>query len=365
LRRFCGFVKEIRKLSGSSQTELDFGDAARLEAHLARCGFAPSQAALAALVLSEGQRRVMDDGSTEVWILRISSRSAARKLRVSDRAVRNASATLVTQGWFRRLQDAVGRPPLYVLDAVAARSIDPLADRLDGFAAAPPGADRCGPTADYCGPSADQVRTADHCGPHPVVSYNGFKKSVVLPVVEEPQRFEPQRGGVRSSQGSAVGPQRSAVEATAEQTAEQTAQQTAQQTAERLDERLVRAWDQAGGVTGDDLRRLVRTGDLVRLGAMYDQARRLGWIAGPAYDAGGDDAADHGADGPWFRFLVCAHHAATARLARPVGALRSRIGRGLDVARVRQASDQWAGAMLARRHRDPVLAARMMTQGEE
>jgi hypothetical protein len=116
-------------------------------------------------------------------------------------------------------------------------------------------------------------------------------------------------------------------------------------------------WLRGAGVTDDELRAAVREENVELLGWMHDVAVTMGWIGGPPA------AEQMYADGSWFRFLICAHHTATARGIPAGKRMACLVVRGqaqFDCEKTRQASDQWAGKMAGLVHRDPALAGRMM-----
>jgi hypothetical protein len=102
--------------------------------------------------------------------------------------------------------------------------------------------------------------------------------------------------------------------------------------------RMERPWDRQSGLTGEDLREAVRTGQLEPLRALYREAKVLEWI--------GDSEDD------LLRFLTAAHHVATVDgLGNRMGALVARMKRECDVNGCRQRSEQWAAGVLRSRHR--------------
>ena len=128
-------------------------------------------------------------------------------------------------------------------------------------------------------------------------------------------------------------------------------------------------WTKDNGVTDEELRCAVREENLELLTWMHDVTVGMGWCRGPRAEL------QTIADGSWFRFLVCAHHTATAR-GIPAGKRMACLvvrGQGgkyrreepFTTARCGIKSDQWAGRMLARRHRDPALAAMRMMPGRD
>lgn len=99
---------------------------------------------------------------------------------------------------------------------------------------------------------------------------------------------------------------------------------------------LDRPWDRTEGVTDAELVACVANGHLKPLRRLYDVACTLGWIA---------DCED-----ARLRFLTICHHAATCDgVGRRMGLVVSRTRRKLDVARIRQQSEDWAAAVLRRR----------------
>jgi len=299
-----------------SQQDLDFGDAARLEAHLVRCGYSAVQAGLAALVLREGEKREI--GEDVVTVLSISSRAAARLLRCSHRCVTKSALRLAgTAGangvaWFRVVQVGAAKPPLYVIDAVAARSLATPAERLDELL--PVG-------------GADPVCTGVYqCVP-----------VCTAPGVDHERRKH--KTGVFSTTSTILytsGTQRSAVVGSG---------------THRPADQIDRPWDKLkGGVTDAELVSIIAHADLEVLRKMYDVCVDRSWLC---YDN----------DDQWLRFLTAAHHCATAklrfgRIARLIAFNRG----GLDVSKCAQRSDQWAGKMVGQVHRDPLLAGRLMEE---
>jgi hypothetical protein len=109
------------------------------------------------------------------------------------------------------------------------------------------------------------------------------------------------------------------------------------------DRRWSRPWDRQGGCTDEELVRAVVGPELAALRELYDEAVRLGWI---------EDCED-----AKVRFLTITHHSATCSgLHTRMGTLVARVKRGLDVGKIRHQSEDWAAAVLRRRHRDPDLA---------
>jgi hypothetical protein len=104
-----------------------------------------------------------------------------------------------------------------------------------------------------------------------------------------------------------------------------------------------RPWDRNGGVTDAELRGAVASQRLGVLRRLYAEAVNLGWIV-PSEES-------------MLRFLTIAHHAATsAGIHRRMAVVVSRVKQKCRVDGCRQASEQWAAAILAARHRDPSLA---------
>ena len=305
----------------SAQREIDFSDAARLAAHLVRCGLSAVQAGLVGLVVSRGAWRQC--GNERYRVLTISSREAAASLGCSDRAVAKAAATLTRWDWFRELKGTRGKPPAYVVDPAAAASVATLVDRLDELwepDTPPAGANRCEPvrtSANQCEPvrtganlspcSSRETKTKPVFSPHPC-SDTGSAASA--------HEFAPVRSGAQttSPRPSAPGPS----------------------------PLPNYPWSRAAGVSDAALVEACRRGDVRLLRHLFDHAVQMEWIVAPSDDT-------------WQRFLTACHHAATARLARRMGRLVAFVKNGLDVSRCTQRSDQWAGELLAKAHRDPGL----------
>lgn len=301
------------------QQPLDFeaSEAVRLQRHLQRCGLPRVQARLVGLVLAEGCRRA---GGEDVRYLTISSRQAAALVGASDRAVAKAAATLAAREWFW-IVPAVSacKPPTYVVDVLAARSLscDPLNDWEPPDATGVPDPHLVG-----CEPlrtTANQVRTSPRVLPER--DYTNPVSSSHLPL-----------GGA----GGARPPVRS----------------SSQQCAVEPARRWPLPWSRLSGVSDAELVAAVRINDHAVLRYLFDVATGLEWIM-------------PGSDAQWFDFLVAAHHAATARLARRMGRLVAFVRSGLDVAKCAQASDRWAAQMLQQPHRDPQLARRLCDVGRE
>lgn len=300
-----------------SQLEFDYAaatpreQAVRLEAHLVACGLSSLQARLAALVARDGRPA----GDDQVMALTISSRRAAAVLVCSDRAVAKAAATLSHQEWFRVVEVGHRRPPTYVLDLVAARSVPTTRERLDellGASGAPPphlvGCEPLRTTAHRCEP----VRTAARVLPG-LEKQNPCPSSIFLPSIQ---------GECEGDAASRCAPVRTGAQ-------------------------RAYVWSTRGGVTDAELRSAVARQNVELLQTMFNEAVAMGWIEGVS-------------DERWMAFLTACHHAATARLARRMGRLVAFVKQGLDVSRTSQASDDWAGRMMGRQWRDPELAGRMM-----
>lgn len=117
-----------------------------------------------------------------------------------------------------------------------------------------------------------------------------------------------------------------------------------------LADRMRRPWDRHRGLTGDDLVWSVTTTDLARgrdnlqpIRALWREALLLEWITG--------------SEDSQLRFLTACHHVATVvGISNRMAALVARVKVSpVSVERVRQASEDWAAAVIAARHRDPEL----------
>jgi len=313
----------------TGQTEIDFGDAARLEAHLARCGVTPVAAGLAALVLRLGKRRPVD--GEDLWVLTISSRQAAAALACNDRSVRDAAAGLARREWFRVLPGERRLPPTYVLDRAAAASLPTTADRLEealagggvGLAGVP-GVAGCGvvrASEGWCGVVRGGDRVIEPANSQNPCSHPP-RVHTVSPAGSAPPRTAPHRPAV------AVLPPRDPLA-------------------------IQFPWARSGGVTDAELVAAVRGDRVEVLRHLYDHAVSLKWAAASP------DA--------WLRFLTGCHHAATARLRTRMGRLVVFVKQGCDVTRTTQASEQWAARQIRNGHRDPSLVAmgRSMAPEEE
>jgi hypothetical protein len=107
-----------------------------------------------------------------------------------------------------------------------------------------------------------------------------------------------------------------------------------------LTDRMRRPWDAGCGLTDADLVAAVRKAELDPIRRLWADALVLEWI-GCSGEASDDEMG---------RFLTCVHHAATAEgLHRRMGNLVARVKRGCDVKGTRQASDDWAAAVMRRR----------------
>jgi hypothetical protein len=107
-----------------------------------------------------------------------------------------------------------------------------------------------------------------------------------------------------------------------------------------LVDRMRRPWDLQRGLTDADLVAAVRKGELDPIRRLWRDALVLEWI-GCSQKASDDEMA---------RFLACVHHAATAEgLHRRMGNLVARVKRGCDLKGTRQASDDWAAAVMRKR----------------
>ena len=158
------------------QQSLDFGDAARLEAHLVRCGLSRVQCRLAALVLAAGERRPVGEELRSV--LSIGGREAAGRLGCTRQAVHKAAVVLQRHEWFRVARS--GQRTVYILDDAAARSLVPVDQRLDELTVA--AAERLGgpATGNHLQPGA----TGGNRGqPQAVSRSNQVYKTRVLPRV--------------------------------------------------------------------------------------------------------------------------------------------------------------------------------------
>ncbi|MCC7475839.1 MAG: hypothetical protein IT425_10615 [Pirellulales bacterium] len=334
-------------LALAPQRSLDFSDAGRFREHLLQCGYSKHQAGLAGLVFEKGVKREI--GEDVVTVLEISSRDAARLLGCSNRCVTKCADQLArgerSAGvpWFRIIPQGAAKPPLYVLDHVAARSLSRL-DQLDTLLVR---SDERGPPADRGGDSG-VYSVCTRCEPGvnrcvPVCTSSG--------VLHEKTRF---KTGVSTTTSTTSTSSSQQVHTGTQQVHTSTHGYTAVGSGTRRAAReIARPWDRAEGVTDDELVAAVRRGDTRLLRSMYDVAVDRDWL--------GDDSDDQ-----WLRFLTAAHHCATAKLKfGRIGRLIAFNTSGLDVSRCSQRSDQWAGEMLAREHRDPALARRMMEGGDE
>jgi hypothetical protein len=300
--------------------------------HLQRCGRSQLQARLAALVRRDGADREL--GGERVKVLTISSRQAATLLKCNDRSVRDAAATLAREEWFHVIEGARGKPPTYVLDELAARSAappDPLARLRIGEV-------RATQAAELVRGGAESVRaSAGLCGP-----LRGGAGST--PCSED----KPNTNPVLKTQPSNHTHGHSAPPRTAPH--HSAPLRSGPQPGER---RLPSMPWRMGEVSDAELVAACRGGDCGLLRHLYEHALRLGWIA---------DSADH-----WLRFLTACHHVATARVARRMGVLVMIVKQGLEVSRCRQASEDWAAALIRSEHKDPALVAlgRSMPGNEE
>jgi hypothetical protein len=110
-----------------------------------------------------------------------------------------------------------------------------------------------------------------------------------------------------------------------------------------LADRMRRPWDRHCGLTSEDLQRAVALNELEPLRALWREALVLEWVQ-PTEDAR-------------LRFLTIAHHCATVNgLGNRIAAFVARVKRGLDVGKIRQASELWAAEAIRRRNQDPALA---------
>jgi hypothetical protein len=117
-----------------------------------------------------------------------------------------------------------------------------------------------------------------------------------------------------------------------------------------LADRMQRPWDRAAGLCDEDLVRAVVEGDLDPIRRLWEEAKVLEWVG--CNRAVSDDET--------LRFLAIVHHCATSPGINQsrMGVLVNRVKRGLDATKTRQASDQWAAAVMARRHKHAEAAAR-------
>jgi len=308
---------------GRQQQQIDFTDC-EFCGHLRRCGLSDVQARLAGLVFRRGVPRDCD--GERFMVLTISSREAAAILKCNDRSVRDAAATLSCWGWWRELKGARGKPPTYVLDDVGARAMvaadDQLTELLAGEVRATAG--HCGPLRATAGPSSCSYQDLEL----KPVSHSTRVHTTGTPHSPAPTRTTPHHSAPQAA-------------------------------GERELPRL--PWARRGGVGDPELIAACRDRDLELLRLLFDQAVSMGWIASASEDA-------------WLRFLTGCHHCATARLTRRMGRLVTFV-RGdaapgvppLDVSRMQQRSEQWAGEVIRGQHRDPALVAlgRTMPSGEE
>lgn len=111
-------------------------------------------------------------------------------------------------------------------------------------------------------------------------------------------------------------------------------------------------WHQKVGVTVKQLREAVGYNDPEVPRVLYMAGVRLGWWANNQDNA--------------LRLLTLCHHCATSSgLHNPMAVLVKRASQNLRVGHVRQASEDWAAAMLRSAHRDPELAARTCATDDE
>ena len=105
-----------------------------------------------------------------------------------------------------------------------------------------------------------------------------------------------------------------------------------------LADRLRRPWHKTEGLTGDDLAQAVKAGDMEPLRRLWSEGLHLEWL--------------HDSEDERLRFLTICHHCATvAGLGNRMAALVARVKQDpLNVARVRHASEDWAAAIIRKRH---------------
>jgi hypothetical protein len=291
-----------------------FAAALRIREHLLACGLARVQASLAALVRARGAERIV--GGELRYVLSITGREAAGRLGCSRQAVQKAAGVLQRHEWFAVVRE--GRQTVYILSDAAVRSLVPwhqrLDERLESAATDADVGNRVQPGATMCNrvqPEAVSVKGLDINPVFPTVFPTVLTRLAKrrLPTVAD---------GCR-----------------------------------RLPSEIPKPWIRDKGVTDQELHAAVVEENLSLLAWMHDVAVRLGWHQSrPA-------AEQTIADGSWFRFLVCAHHTATARgipRGKRMACLVTRGKAGFAVATTTQTSDRWAAQMFAKRWRDPELA---------
>ena len=110
-----------------------------------------------------------------------------------------------------------------------------------------------------------------------------------------------------------------------------------------MTDRMARPWDRQCGLQDADLVQAVVSGELDPIRRLWQEAKVLEWV--------GD------CDDDLCRFLTVVHHVATAvGLHCRMAALVSRVKRGIDVSKTRHASEDWAAAVMRRRHAMPAMA---------
>jgi len=114
-----------------------------------------------------------------------------------------------------------------------------------------------------------------------------------------------------------------------------------------LTDRMRRPWDREVGLRDEDLVKAVKVGNIDPIRRLWEEAKVLEWV-GCDQQASDDEA---------LRFLTIVHHCATSAGINQsrMGVLVNRVKQGLRVDKIRQVSDNWAAAVMAKKHRDPAL----------
>lgn len=336
--------------------------ARRIVKHLAACGYSRVQAGLAGLVVSPPRELLdaPDDASQQTVggktykLLRTRTCRLARMLGCSPRAVGKAAARLDHAGLLRVVKEAADRPPVYVLDVLAARSVATgaqLAIEAVGLGGIRTERDRPGPTGteqDRPGPTGTgpdrallveedpSLKSLSSLDPCPEARNRDFR-----------EKSAEQGGGGPARSGSVrVGPPGAKPVGRGEPIGRTTAGLPLWE----------RPWAQRGGMQDREIRWAVGREDLEYFQHAFAELAARGWLAGGPLV--GDEPT---ADRRWLVFLTICHHVVTTDCRSPKAVLTKRVKAGLDTSRIRQASDDWAGRMLALRWRDPALARRLMT----